>query len=86
MNRPWLLFLHGINACNEDPWRDPLNAAITWFGYEAFPSERILTPDYRAALRGEVAAAQATRTTWKRPPKDDWRRAKTGVPRSDGLS
>lgn len=77
MNRPWLLFLHGINAPNEAPWREPLNAAITWFGYEAFQSERILTPDYRTALRGEGTGGPATRTAWKRPAKDEWRRAKT---------
>jgi len=77
MNRPWLLFLHGINANDDDPWRVPLNDAITRFGYEPFPSERVLTPDYRAALRGEATGAQAARTTWKRPPKDEWRRAKT---------
>lgn len=77
MNRPWLLFLHGINAPHGDLWREPLNAAVTWFGSEAFQSDRILTPDYRAALRGESTGAQAARTTWRRPPKGEWRQAKT---------
>lgn len=84
MDSPWLLFLHGINASTDEAWLDPINAAITWFGYEAFPYERILTPDYRAALRGGGVAtlvtssvAKPSPTVWKRPPKDEWRRAKS---------
>lgn len=77
MQEPWLLFLHGINAPEESQWREPLNGAITWFGQAAFPPERTLTPDYRAALRGEGPGSNATRNSWKRPPKNDLRRAKT---------
>lgn len=77
MDRPWLVFLHGINASTKDAWRDPLNDAITRAGCEPFPDEQVIAPDYRAALRGEIPGAQPTRDVWKRPPKDEWRRATT---------
>lgn len=78
MNAPWLLFLHGINACDDEPWRVPLGDALTRFGYEPFPDGRVLTPDYRAALRGEaIVAPPPARSTWRRPPKEEWRQATT---------
>lgn len=77
MNSPWLLFLHGINDGGDELWRVPLNDALSRFGRDAFPEDRILTPDYRAALRGQTDGAAMPPTTWERPPKDQWRRATT---------
>lgn len=77
MNPPWLLFLHGINDRGDEPWRVPLKDALTRFSQEPFPDQRILTPDYRAALRGETDGAPPPISTWKHPPKDQWRQAVT---------
>jgi hypothetical protein len=55
---------------------DPLNAAITWYGFEPFPVERVITPDYRAALRQGTGSAP-TPNTWKRPSRDIEREAIT---------
>ena len=75
---PWLVFLHGINAADEHDWLEPLNAAITRFGHEAFAADRVLTPDYRAALRGEIIGVRAPAPAWKRLSKDERRLAETG--------
>ena len=78
MSDPWLLFLHGVNASPGQKWLDPLNSAITWYGFEPFAIERVITPDYRAALHGGTgASASPTPTTWKRPPRDVMRPAIT---------
>lgn len=77
MKDTWFLFLHGINARAEDHWRLTLDQALVRAGYEPLDSARVLSPDYRAALRGETQGASATRATWKRPEKGDWRRAQT---------
>ena len=76
MSDPWLLFLHGVNASPGQKWLDPLNAATTWYGFEPFAVERVITPDYRAALHGGTGASP-TPTTWKRPPRDVMRQAIT---------
>lgn len=74
---PWLVFLHGINAADDHGWLEPLNAAITRFGHEAFAADRVLTPDYRAALRGETRGVRAPSTLWKGLSKDERRPAET---------
>lgn len=77
MSDTWFLFLHGINARTEDHWRSTLDQALVRAGHEPLDPARVLTPDYRAALRGEAEASSPSRTTWKRPDKDDWRKAQT---------
>ena len=77
MNDPWLVFLHGVSASKEDQWREPLNNALSWFGHEPFHSGRIITPDYREALKGVVTEAEPVPRTWKRPPRDVRRQAIT---------
>lgn len=77
MKDAWLLFLHGINARVENRWIEPLNGAISRAGHEPFPSDRVIAPDYRAALRGELPASSASRNTWKSLGKESVRAAET---------
>ncbi|MGB4779291.1 hypothetical protein [Microbacterium sp.] len=77
MSDTWVLFLHGINASTEDHWRLPLDQALVRAGQEPIDPARVLTPDYRAALRGEAEGSSAVRATWKRPDKDSLRKAQT---------
>ena len=77
MSAPYLLFLHGINSSQERDWLEPLNEAISWFGFEPFADDRVITPDYRSALQGKVGLDKAAPTTWKRPPEQELRTAQT---------
>lgn len=77
MSDTWFLFLHGINARTEDQWRLTLDQALVRAGHDPLDPAHVLTPDYRAALRGEVEASSQTRATWKRPDRDSWRKAQT---------
>lgn len=76
-SEPWLLFLHGINTSPEDPWLQPLNDSITRSGGGVFPPARVITPDYRAILRGEVNESPASPSAWTRPGKMAARAART---------
>ncbi len=77
MSEFWFLFLHGINAPAEDAWRLTLDQALARSGHESVDPERLISPDYRAALRGEVDHAVAPPQTWRRPGKDELRKAQT---------
>lgn len=77
MNDAWLVFLHGINAAEQNLWLEPLNNAITRAGHEPFPEGRIIAPDYRKALRGDVEVTTPPRNSWKNPGKDKLRDAET---------
>ncbi len=77
MSDTWFLFLHGINARTEDHWRITLDQALVRAGQEPIDPARMISPDYRAALRGKAEGSSATRATWKRPEKDSWRKAQT---------
>lgn len=77
MSGPYLLFLHGVNAGTDRDWLGPLNEAISWFGFEPFAGDRVITPDYRSALQGKVGLDEAPPITWKRPPEQELRTAQT---------
>lgn len=77
MSQRWLLFLHGINTNYEERWREYLADSVTLFGYQQLTGERVLTPDYRATLKGEINGGREVSNTWKRPSKDELRDAKT---------
>lgn len=77
MDESWFLFLHGINAPTEDDWRLTLDQALVRAGHEPVDPERLISPDYRTALREDVDRTAAPPQTWKRPGKDDLRKAQT---------
>lgn len=77
MNKPWLVFLHGINAGLEDRWRESLVYSLSQLGYEHLDESRVITPDYREILRGDLAGSEVVEDTWERPSKTELREAKT---------
>lgn len=77
MKETWLLFLHGINARREEPWRSALDQALQRAGQEPIDPARVIAPDYRDELRGKAEEIPDSRLTWKRPERDNLRRLET---------
>lgn len=67
MSRPYLLFLHGINAKRELDWLTPLNDALSWFGVDPFRMDRVVAPYYRDRLQGDQGLEEPPPITWRRP-------------------
>lgn len=73
----WLVFLHGINAGDDDQWYDALRQTWSRQGYEALPRERVVAPDYRSILRDGTLGCEPVKDTWEPPSKAEARRLKT---------